>query len=42
MTVTGSMTIAFADFNIEPPSSFAVLSVDDHGVLELQILLTEA
>ncbi len=42
MTVTGSMTIAFADFNIEPPSSFAVLSVDDHGVMELQLHFVHA
>jgi polyisoprenoid-binding protein YceI len=42
LTVTGSMTIVFADFQIEKPSSFAVLSVDDHGIMELQLHLVHA
>jgi polyisoprenoid-binding protein YceI len=42
MTVTGSMTITFADFNIEKPSSFVVLSVEDHGVMELQLHFVHA
>ena len=42
VTVTGSMAIAFADFQIEPPSSFAVLSVEDHGTLELQLHFVHA
>jgi polyisoprenoid-binding protein YceI len=40
--VTGSTNIAFADYNITPPSSFAVLSVDDHGVMELQLFFKHA
>jgi hypothetical protein len=27
----------FADFGFQGPSSFAVLSVEDHGVMELQL-----
>jgi hypothetical protein len=37
--VGGSIEIVFADYQIDPPSSFAVLSVDDHGVMELQLFL---
>jgi polyisoprenoid-binding protein YceI len=42
VVLIGSLDITFADYGIEKPNSFMVLSVDDHGVLELQILLTEA
>jgi len=37
VTVTGSLDIQFADYAIEPPNSFKVLSIDDHGVMELQL-----
>jgi polyisoprenoid-binding protein YceI len=37
VTVAGSSEIAFADFAIEPPSSFLVLSVENHGTLEFQL-----
>jgi polyisoprenoid-binding protein YceI len=39
--VTGSLPIAFADYRIEAPTSFAVLSVEDHGTMELQLLFTK-
>jgi polyisoprenoid-binding protein YceI len=39
--VTGSLPIAFADYNIQAPTSFAVLSVQDHGTMELQLLFTK-
>jgi polyisoprenoid-binding protein YceI len=42
ITITGSMTIVFADYNIRKPSSFLVLSVDDHGVMELQLHFVHA
>jgi polyisoprenoid-binding protein YceI len=42
VVLIGSLDITFADYGIEKPSSFMVLSVDDHGILELQLLLTEA
>lgn len=41
ITVTGSTTIVFADYDIEPPSSFIVLSVADQGILEVQLQLTQ-
>lgn len=37
VTVTGSFEIAFADYAIEKPTSFAVLSIDDTGTVELQL-----
>ncbi len=37
VTVSGSTTIVFADYGFQGPSSFAVLSVEDHGVMELQL-----
>ena len=39
IVLTGSLEVAFADYGISPPQSFAVLSVDDHGTIELQLLL---
>jgi polyisoprenoid-binding protein YceI len=42
MTVTGSMTISFADYQIQKPTSFAVLSVDDHGTMEFQLHFVHA
>jgi polyisoprenoid-binding protein YceI len=37
VTVTGSIPIVFADYSIERPSSFLVLSIEDHGIMELQL-----
>lgn len=42
IVLTGSLDIAFADYGIDPPQSFVVLSVDDHGILELQLFLARA
>lgn len=42
IVVQGSLPIAFADYGIEKPSSFAVLSIADHGTMELQLFLTRA
>lgn len=39
VTVTGSLDLAFADFGISQPQSMMVLSVEDHGILELQLQL---
>jgi polyisoprenoid-binding protein YceI len=38
VSVTGSIDIAFADYAIERPTSFLVLSIEDHGVMEVQLL----
>ena len=37
VTVTGSIDILFADYDIEKPTSFAVLSIEDHGIMEFQL-----
>ena len=39
VVVVGSLDITFSDFDVETPTSAAVLSVEDHGELELQLLL---
>lgn len=41
ITVTGSIDIVFADYDIDPPSSFVVLSIDDHGIMEFQLHFSE-
>lgn len=41
-TVVGSVGIAFADYGIAAPQSMVVLSVADHGTLELQLHLRRA
>jgi hypothetical protein len=38
ITDVASTSIVFADFGFQGPSSFAVLSVEDHGVMEFQLL----
>ena len=42
VTVTGSIEIVFADYGISQPNSFMVLSIDDRGIMELQLQLTRA
>jgi polyisoprenoid-binding protein YceI len=37
IVVTGSLDVQFADYDIDRPTSGAVLSVEDHGVIELQL-----
>ena len=37
VTVTGSIEILFADYAIERPTSFLVLSIEDHGIMEFQL-----
>jgi len=37
VTVVGSIAIQFADYAVEPPTSFAILSVEDHGTMEFQL-----
>jgi polyisoprenoid-binding protein YceI len=40
--VQGSLSILFTDYAIEKPTSFAVLSVEDHGTMELQLFFTHS
>jgi polyisoprenoid-binding protein YceI len=42
IVVTGSLDIAFADYGMSKPNSFAVLSIADTGTLELQLFFTKA
>jgi polyisoprenoid-binding protein YceI len=41
ITVTGEIDVAFDDYDIDPPTSFAVVSVEDHGALEVQLFFTK-
>jgi polyisoprenoid-binding protein YceI len=42
VVVTGSLDITFSDFDVDVPDSQVVVSVEDHGVMEMQLLLTHA
>jgi polyisoprenoid-binding protein YceI len=42
IAVTGSLPITFADYGVEAPSSFVVVSIDDHGTMELQLFFTRS
>jgi polyisoprenoid-binding protein YceI len=42
IAVTGSLPIIFSDYSMQKPNSFSVLSVDDHGTMELHLLFTHA
>jgi polyisoprenoid-binding protein YceI len=41
LVVVGSLDISFADFGIKQPTSPAVLGVEDHGLLELQLIFQQ-
>ena len=38
VAVVGSIEIVFADYDMDPPSAFIVLEVDDHGIMEFQLV----
>lgn len=40
VVVIGSIPILFADYDIDPPSAAVVLSVEDNGIMELQLFFT--
>jgi polyisoprenoid-binding protein YceI len=40
VVLIGSLDVTFADYGVEAPTSIITLSVEDHGVLELQFPLT--
>ena len=42
LAVVGSLPIAFADYDIEKPTSMLVLSVEDNGVMELLLVFEPA
>ena len=39
--VTGSSAVVFADYDVTPPSAPVVVSVEDNGIIEFQLLLTQ-
>jgi polyisoprenoid-binding protein YceI len=41
LIVVGALDITFADFGIKQPTSPAVLGVEDHGLLELQLIFQQ-
>jgi len=40
IVVVGSLDIALADYDIEPPTGFAVLSINEVGTIEMQLAFT--
>lgn len=42
VVAVGSIDVKFADFGVAVPSAPVLLSADDHGTLELQLLLTKS
>jgi hypothetical protein len=42
VVVVGSTEIVFADYQIAQPTAASVLSVEDHGVIELQLVFSRA
>ena len=42
VVVVGSTEIALADYDIEPPTGFRVLSIDEVGIMEFQLVLERA
>jgi polyisoprenoid-binding protein YceI len=42
IAISGSLPIVFADYGIQKPNSFMVLSIADEGTMELQLFFTRA
>jgi polyisoprenoid-binding protein YceI len=42
IAVAGAVPIVFGDYGFQGPTSAAVLSVEDHGIMELHLLFTHA
>jgi polyisoprenoid-binding protein YceI len=40
--VVGSVDVALADYGIEPPVGFLVLSIADHGTIEFDLFFTRS
>ena len=41
VVAVGSFDVTFSDYGVTVPKAAIVLSVEDHGVLELQLLFTK-
>ncbi len=42
IAVSGLLPIVFADYGIEKPNSFMILTIADSGTMELQLFFTRA
>ncbi len=42
LVVVGSIQIQFSDYSISKPNGASVLSIEDHGVMELQLILKKS
>jgi polyisoprenoid-binding protein YceI len=42
IAVAGTLPVVFADYSFDGPNSFSVLTVDNHGTMELHLLFTHA
>jgi polyisoprenoid-binding protein YceI len=42
IAVAGTLPIVFSDYSIQKPSSFSLVSVDDHGIMEFHLLFIHA
>ena len=40
--VVGQAPVSLADYGIDPPTGFSVLSINDEGTFEFQIFFTKA
>jgi polyisoprenoid-binding protein YceI len=40
LTVVGTIDVVFADYDVEAPTAPVVVSVEDHGIVEVQLFLT--
>lgn len=40
IVVVGSASVIFSDYGVAAPTSIAVISVEDHGIMEFQLFLT--
>jgi hypothetical protein len=40
IAVSGSVDIVFADYGFQGPTSLAVVTVEDHGIMDLRLLFT--
>ena len=40
LAVVGTTDVVFADYDVEVPTAPVVVSVEDHGIVEIQLFLT--
>lgn len=40
--IVGSADVTFPDYGVETPTAAIVVSLEDHGVVEFQLYLTQA